>query len=133
MDGTRGFPRCLARPLGVGSARTAGACLEREVAPMGEDLIAFVVDLGVSDCADGFPDWGPYLWKQLQHVGLGRLAGALSLNFAAPVFGLWAVKELFLDNYANGGSLLVALDSFADLVIGGVACLLVLARTRSAR
>ena len=67
------------------------------------ELVAAVLDLGVSDCADGFPGWGPYIWKQVQHVGLGLVAGALSLDFAVPFFGLWVIKETAFDNFANGG------------------------------
>jgi hypothetical protein len=55
MDGARGFPRSLVRPLGLGTARTSGALLEREYAQLGEALIAFVVNLGVSDCTERLP------------------------------------------------------------------------------
>jgi hypothetical protein len=85
---------------------------------MGDALITFVLGLGVSDCAEWFPGWVPYLRMQFFHAVLGLIAGAVSLVFAVPFFVLWTLKEVLFDNFANGGSTLVALDSVADLTSG---------------
>ena len=96
-----------------------------------ESAIEYIVDLGVSDVANGFPGWGPYLWIQFQHLVLGLLAGAAGLALAVPFFAAWTLKEVFFDSPANGGALVVAIDSVADLGFGLLGCCLIsLARRR---
>ena len=79
------------------------------------DVITFFL---ISDVANGFDGVAPYAMFQAGHFVLGLLASRCRPNTARALLVLWVLKEVIFDNLVFGGSLLVAIDSVADLAFG---------------
>jgi hypothetical protein len=73
------------------------------------------MDIGMSDVCHGWPGIGPYAAIQAAHTFVGGLALFIPLSLRLVVLGGWIGKELFSDMARCELSVLVALDSAADL------------------
>ena len=82
-------------------------------------MIAFVLDLGVSDVCDGWPGISPYVLTQAAHATIGAGLAVVPRWIASGVFGGWTVKELAAD-FATCPTVAVAIDSGADLAIAAL-------------
>jgi len=73
------------------------------------------MDIGMSDVCHGWPGLGPYAATQAAHTLIGGAALFIPLSLRLIVLGGWIGKELFSDMARCELSVLVVLDSAADV------------------
>ena len=82
-------------------------------------IVAFALDLGISDVCNGWPSLDAYLLHHVGHFGLGLVFGLApqSRIVASIFFSGWLVKEVFGD-FSGCSQLRVLFDGALDIAIG---------------